>query len=125
MRTEKGSVRHYGHTQRDPEEEGGQQASPAVVLCVVFERVLNDANVDEAADEEEEDGEVVRTPEEGHAFVVEVHALFLFGPGKKFIFMKIKSIWTILLHRGFREIENLVENFEILLPDFTNYVWAG
>ena len=83
MRTEKGSVGHYGHTQRDPEEESGQQPPPAVVLCVVFERVLDDADVDEAADEEEEDGKVVRAPEEGHALVVEVNALFFFGPGKK------------------------------------------
>ena len=80
MRSQERSVRHDGHPQRNPEEQGGEKAPPAVVLSVVFDGVFNDPDVDEAADEEEEDGERVSAPEEGHALVVEIYALFLFRP---------------------------------------------
>ncbi len=63
----------------------------------MFEGVLDDTNVDEAADEEEEDGEVVRAPEEGHAFVVEVHTLFFFGPGFKLESNSFKTITVTMV----------------------------
>ncbi len=43
-------------------------------------------------DQEDEDGEVVRAPEEGHALVVEVHALLLLGPEGKHLQITIFSI---------------------------------
>jgi hypothetical protein len=50
MRSKEGSVGHDGHAEGDPEEHGGQETPPAVVLGVVFERVLDHADVDQTAD---------------------------------------------------------------------------
>jgi hypothetical protein len=50
MRSEEGSVGHDGHAEGDPEEHGGQETPPAVVLGVVFERILDHADVDQTAD---------------------------------------------------------------------------
>ena len=50
MGSKEGSVRHDGHPERDPEEHRGQETSPAVVLGVVLERVLDHAHVDETAE---------------------------------------------------------------------------
>ena len=80
MRPQKRSIRHDGHPQCHPKEKCRKEAPPTVVLGVVLVGVLNDADVDEAADEEEKDGEVVSAPEEGHALVVEIYSLFFFGP---------------------------------------------
>ena len=70
----------YRHAKCNPEEHSGEKPSPTVVLRVVLDGVLDDADVDEAADEEDEDGEVVSSPKERHALIVEINPLFFFGP---------------------------------------------
>jgi hypothetical protein len=82
VRPQERPVRHDGHSYRHPEEQGRQKAPTAVVLGVVLDRVLDDPDVDEAADEEEEDCEGVGAPEERHAPVVIVHPLFLLRPDR-------------------------------------------
>ena len=82
MRSQERPVRHDCHAQGYPEEQGCREAPAAVVLGVVLDRVFDDTDVYEAADEEEEDGEGVRAPEEGHALVVEIDPFFLLRPGK-------------------------------------------
>ena len=82
MWSEKWPIRHDSHAQCHPEKHCRQESPAAVVLSVVFEGVFNDPDVDEAADEEDEDCEVVRAPEEGHALVIEIHSLFFLRPTK-------------------------------------------
>ena len=87
VRPQERPVRHDCHAQGYPEEQGCREAPAAVVLGVVLDRVFDDTDVDEAADEEEEDGEGVRAPEEGHALVVEIDPFFLLRPGKMATFL--------------------------------------
>ena len=49
MGPKEGSVRHDGHPERDPEEEGGHQTPSAVVFGVVLDGVLYHADVNQTA----------------------------------------------------------------------------
>ena len=77
VRPQKGTVRHDGHAERDPEEEGGQEAPFSIVLCVLF-WYFNECCVDKAGNEDEKDCDCVRSPKvRGFICVFDIFLLLL------------------------------------------------
>ena len=102
MRPQKGSVRHYGHAQRDPEKDGRYKATLAV-MDAVLDRRLDEGGVDEAADEHDQHGDGV-------------------GPPKVAGFIRVLHLALFFLLISCRE--NLVPNMENYQLKFFMKFWV-
>ena len=97
MRSHEGSVGHDRHSGGNPEKRGGKKSATAIILRIVENRFFNHSNINQTAQEKDENGDRVGSPEEADVRIVVVCKRTELSNGFDFQFLNLKLTDSLLV----------------------------